>query len=212
MKPNGLQTLARLYGVQTTYADVWGHFRHTPDEAVLRTLQLLDAPLAHVDEVGDAVRSRRQERWREWIAPVLVAWDGELPVIDVRLPEAMDAERYRGRIDLEDGRLLEFEGQVRDMPVRVRTSVEGVRYARRQISLRSVLPHGYHRLYLAIDGQPAESLIIAAPARAFAGQGGLSLCPKQHDGPDSIVGAAGKGSGVFIQGSTMAPIPLRGRG
>lgn len=187
MSSDVLQTLARLYGVKTAYADVWGTLRHTPKEAVLRTLQLLGAPVANIDGAPDALRSRRQELWREGVQPVLVAWDGKLPVIDVRLPEAMDAERYRGRIGLEAGGRLEFEGQMRDVPVRSRTSVEGVRYVRRPIPLPGVLPHGYHRLHLAIGRQMAESLIIAAPTRAFAGTGkGVgSLYPQQHHGSDS---------------------------
>lgn len=205
MKSNALRALSRLYGIDTTYTDVWGNRRRASDEPILRTLALLGAPLAHVDEAGDAVRSRRQERWREWIEPVLVAWDGDLAVIDVRLPEAMDTERYRGRIDLEGGGLRKFEGQVRDLPVRSRTSVEGVQYARRQIALSGVLPYGYHRFHLAIGGQTAESLIIAAPARAFAGQGadnadkGVgSLYPK-HEGSDSSPGARVKTPDPFTR-------------
>ncbi len=171
MKRTPLQTLARLWGVNTTYADVWGNARRTSDESVVRTLELLGAPLAHLDDAADAARSRRQDLWRAWIEPVLVAWDGKLRGAGVRFPEALDAERYRVRIDLEDGGSLEFDGRVGDLPALSRKAVEGVRYARRALSLPTVLPYGYHRLRLTAGDGHAESLVLAAPAKAFAGTG-----------------------------------------
>ncbi len=131
MEPNALRSLSRLYGVDATYADVWGNRRRTSDESILRTLALLGAPLTSVNEAAGAVRSRRQELWRESVEPVLVAWDGNLPAVSVRLPDALDADRYRIAIDLEAGGMREFAGCVNELPVRSRRKVEGVQYARR---------------------------------------------------------------------------------
>ncbi len=170
MKRNPLRTLARLYGVNTTYADVWGNPRRTSEESIARTLQLMGAPLADVAGAEDAVRGRRQELWREWIEPVLVAWHGRLGKVSVRLPESLDAARYQVEIELEDGGVVVFDGQVSDLPVRSGASVENVRYVRREMVLPTVLPQGYHRLRLTVGDRQAESLVLAAPAKAFSAE------------------------------------------
>ncbi|MDZ7618862.1 MAG: 4-alpha-glucanotransferase, partial [Patescibacteria group bacterium] len=155
------------YGVSTTYADVWGTPRYASEETLLRTLQLLGAPLDRADQAADAVHHRRQHLWRECIEPVLVAWDGRLTSVHVRLPEAMQAATYQLRLDLEDGGLIEFDGQVSELPVCSRCELAGERYQRRRIALGLTLPRGYHRLRLSVGNREAESLIIAAPTRAF---------------------------------------------
>ncbi len=181
MAHNALQALARVYGIYTTYEDVWKSLRRPSQESILRTLQLLGAPLARPGDAAGAVRSRRQELWREWLEPVVVAWDGQLPGVNVRLPDALQNERYRGRIELEDGGTVEFEGRAADLPVGSRSEVEGVGYTRRRMAVPSALPYGYHRLHLAVGSRQAESLVIAAPTRAYSDAGsGVSGGPSPH--------------------------------
>ncbi len=162
-----LQALARLYGVYTTYADVWGTPRHASNDTILRTLELLDAPLASADQAADAIVHRRQQLWREMVAPVMVAWDARLASFDVRLSEALPATHYRVEFTLEDGGTIKLEGQVNELPVCRHGEVAGEHYVRRTVRTDLVLPHGYHRLKLFVDEQEAESLVIAAPMRAF---------------------------------------------
>lgn len=167
MARNDLQTLARLYGVHTTYADVWGTPHYPSEDTVLRALQLLGAPLARTDQAADALRHRRQQLWHDCIEPVLVAWDGRLTSFDVRLPNTLQEANYHAQLDLEDGNLIEFEGRVSELSIYSRRDLAGERYLRRRMTPRLVLPHGYHRLRLSLGDQQGESLVIAAPTRAF---------------------------------------------
>jgi 4-alpha-glucanotransferase len=168
MPQEPLATLARLYGVRTTYVDVWQRLRRSPDEAVLRILQLLGAPIARLDQVPGAVRFRHQEIWRELVPPVLVAFEGRSTVVRLQVPESMRSAAYRLHIDLEDGATITRSGRMEDLPVLRRRTVEGVTYTRRSLALPAGLPWGYHRLSLEVGGQHGQSLIIAAPLQAYA--------------------------------------------
>jgi 4-alpha-glucanotransferase len=162
-----LSTLARLYGVRTTYVDVWQRPRRSSDASVLRILQLLGAPVVFPADLPAAVRFRRQEIWRQMIEPVLVAFDGRNTVAKLQLPESMQQADYQLRLDLEDGAVMAQSGSVRDLPVLRHRSVEGVVYTRRALALPGGLPWGYHRLSLELGGQHRQSLVIAAPLRAY---------------------------------------------
>ena len=70
MAERALQTLARLYGVQPSYVDVWRKRRWSSHEAVLRALQLLGAPLASAAGAASAQRFRRQELCQDMPPPV----------------------------------------------------------------------------------------------------------------------------------------------
>ena len=167
MPQEPLSTLARLYGVRTTYVDVWQRPRRSSDASVLRILQLLGAPVVSPADLPAAVRFRRQEVWRQMIEPVLVAFDGRNNVAKLQLPESMQQADYQLRLDLEDGAVIAQSGSVRDLPVLRHRSVEGVVYTRRALELPGGLPWGYHRLSLELGGQHRQSLVIAAPLRAY---------------------------------------------
>jgi 4-alpha-glucanotransferase len=162
-----LSTLARLYGVRTTYEDVWQRQRRSPDESVLRILQLLGAPVDSWEDLPGAVRWRRQEIWRELMAPVVVAFEGRAAVARLQLPEPMQQAAYQLRLDLEDGATITRAGRVAELPVLRRRSIEGLTYTRRLLALPDGLPWGYHRLSLEVGGQQAESLVISAPLEAY---------------------------------------------
>ena len=81
-----LNQLARLYGVQTAYYDVYHHRQQASTESLLAILRSLGAPIATLQDVPMAHRERRQAMWQRLLEPVIVAWDGELPEIEVRLP------------------------------------------------------------------------------------------------------------------------------
>ena len=168
MKRTDLERLARLYGVNVEYVDVWGHRRATSPEAMLRTLQLLGAPLARAGDAAEAIRKRRQDCWQRILEPVFVAWEGSPAALPLRLPSVQNRHAWRYRLDLEDGGRVESSGTVDGLRLRALREVEGVRYAARLLDLAGDLPRGYHRLTLEVGDREAECLVIAAPRRVYA--------------------------------------------
>jgi 4-alpha-glucanotransferase len=149
-----LKTLARLYGVQTSYRDAMGNHVEARPESLLAVLQALGAPLEGPEDVPEALASRREELAERAIEPVIVAWDGRAPAIELRMGESGSAACH---LDLEGG---ERRGWVVELaPGRPLTLPE------------SPLPPGYHMLTVEAGGRTAESMVISAPTRAYTGDG-----------------------------------------
>jgi 4-alpha-glucanotransferase len=161
-----LRTLARSYGISTTYKDVWRKRRPAADESLLATLRLLGAPVDGMSDVAGALRRRRQECWQTVVEPVLVAWEG-LPVrVPLRLPEQASAAAFRWRLEFEGGGGKESAGRLDALPSGRRRRVEGAEYVMKFLDLPKGMPRGYHRLSLEFAGRRAECLVIAAPFEA----------------------------------------------
>ncbi|HXG51969.1 MAG TPA: 4-alpha-glucanotransferase [candidate division Zixibacteria bacterium] len=161
-----LRRLARLYGVQTGYRDVFGRRRSAAPEAILAVLRALGAPVDRLDQVPDALRERRRSLWRRGIDPVAVAWDGAPLSLSVRLPATTADAVLRYSIVLENGDRLEGEARSDAAPALVR-EVDGITCVRRRVVVADRLPLGYHRLELSAAGRSMACRIICAPFRAF---------------------------------------------
>ena len=91
-----LAELTRLYGVQTSYRDSRGRWRESPVESVVQVLRALGAELGDGD-AGDplrgvtparmtaAIRERKRQLWSRVLEPVIVAWEGKLPPVRLRV-------------------------------------------------------------------------------------------------------------------------------
>jgi len=162
-----LRHLAHLYGVQTVYSDTSHHRRRASVEALLAVLKSLGAPLVTLNDVPSAWRQRRQELWQRPLEPVAVAWAGEPPVIKVRLPAAAVDAVLAGHLTLENGEQRPYQWRGADMPVAETEEIEGTQYVAKQLPLPDGLPWGYHRFTLELAGSCRETLIIAAPHKAY---------------------------------------------
>jgi 4-alpha-glucanotransferase len=161
-----LHALARLYNVQTSFYDIFGNHRQASEEGLLRVLQVLGAPVERMKDVAGALRERRQSLYQCFLDPVVVAWDGKLSDLKIRLPaeHAEDPIRYEAELETGDRRA----GVCRSGPfIKARTErIDGAQYGARLISLPETFPAGYHRLRLLIAHRTLETLLIAAPERA----------------------------------------------
>ncbi|HEY7213141.1 MAG TPA: 4-alpha-glucanotransferase [Thermoanaerobaculia bacterium] len=142
-----LLTLAGLYGVQASYHDALGQFVEASPESLLGALRALQAPVDGMADVPAALRERREELAGQLLEPVVVAWDGHPPAIELR-PGAGDGA-FAYHLDLQGG---ERRGG----------SLPGS-----HLSLPEPLPFGYHRLVVEHGGRSAETLVISAPSRCF---------------------------------------------
>jgi 4-alpha-glucanotransferase len=118
-------------------------------------------------DVPDALRQHHAARWTRLVEPVVLAWDGRLDDPPLRIPAAWSDDPIACRLELEDGEVDEWEQRRRGpLPVSDTAEVDGVRYVETVVRLRRDVPGGYHRLRLSVHGLEAETVLIAAPARA----------------------------------------------
>jgi 4-alpha-glucanotransferase len=162
-----LYQLAHLYGVQTVYSDVFQHQRQASVEALLAVLRSLGAPVLTLNDVPSAWRERQQELWQRPLEPVAVAWDGEPPTIKVRLPSNVADASLNCCLDLETGEQQQWKWRGADIPVLETAEVEGARYVVKQLPLPNGLPWGYHKFTLELPGRHQETLVVAAPGKAY---------------------------------------------
>lgn len=162
-----LLTLARLYGVRTSYHDALGRYVEAGPDSLLATLRALQAPVDGWGDVPEALRERREELAGRLIEPVIVAWDGHAPGIELRPGLTGGSLAYH--LDLEGG---ERRAQMVDLAGLPETPpAEGADRPGRRLSLPESLPPGYHHLTVELAGHSAEALVISAPTRCFAGDG-----------------------------------------
>jgi 4-alpha-glucanotransferase len=154
-----LETLARLYGVQTSYRDGLGRHVEAGPESLLAALRALEAPVETMADLPEALRSRSEELGERAVEPVVVAWDGRAREIDLRLGGRGAIRSVACHLDLENG---ERRGWVLDLES-LPESAEGVR----RLALPESLPPGYHSLRIEAGGKSHETLVISAPSRAY---------------------------------------------
>ncbi len=168
-----LRELARLHGVQLSYHDAGGRLVEAAPESLLAAVAALAGPLDGMDEVAEALAARRAELDTRLVEPVLVAWDGQLAEVVLRLPAGGAGEVGEGggtlacHLDLENGERRAWTYDLERLPA----AAPGVR----RLTFPEALPLGHHRLEVKTGGRTARALVIAAPRRAFAPGPGAPL-------------------------------------
>ncbi len=170
MKPAELRTmraLAALYGVETEFRDAFGRPRAATPRALLATLRALGVSVNRARDLAQALGLRRQEIRNLACEPVTVAWEGEAAHVTLRLPEERAGEVVWCRLRTEDGDSRRWRARPAELRASGAGQVDGRRYVEMEIVLPRRLPRGYHRLSLETGGGEFETLLIAAPSRAF---------------------------------------------
>ncbi len=157
-----LAELAESYGIQIAYHDAMGHLRTARPEALVGVLRAMGVPLDGPEDVGEALRARRDELAGRLLEPVVVAWDGEPPAIDLRLRHE-DGDALGCHVDLEDGGRRAWAAD--------RGALRHVAPDVWRLVLPEGLPPGLHRLRLATGRRSAEATLLSAPRRAFGLEG-----------------------------------------
>jgi 4-alpha-glucanotransferase len=132
-------------------------------EALLATLSALGAPARDGGDLSDAIRERRRWYWERPLEPVVVAWDGRLSDVPLRVPAGLDGDR------VECGLGLDGTDEVIARRVRVRhagtAEVDANRFVDLRFGLKERLPFGYHTLRVRFGRVEAEATVISAPPR-----------------------------------------------
>ena len=179
MKPTlALRRLARGLNVQTAYIDADGIRRSAQPDVLLPVLRSLGAAVERLDDAPAALAEHAHAAAEPGCEPIVVAWNGLLDRLPVRLPPGVP--RLRVRIHVGDEPPIEIAtahlavdrvaprtpAGVSDASAHLPSFAGGPR--RRGLRLRPSirLPLGYHRLEIEIDDRTWSSLVIAAPRHA----------------------------------------------
>jgi 4-alpha-glucanotransferase len=134
-----IRDLAAAAGALTEWVDVWGTHRSVETDDLIAVLEALTSrPLDTTARITATIEEIADER--RVVEPVLVAWDGKLPVIPIR------GATHEPVIVTEDDQ---------EIPLR---------RVGNELHLDRDLPPGYHRLHPG-PGEPT-SLVISAPVQA----------------------------------------------
>ena len=161
-----LRELARLYGVELEYEDVYGRRHVAKDEAILSVLRALGVEIEQATEVTELLNDRRRELSCRGLEPVIVAWDGCRKHIELTLPATQDTGTAELCIEVRAGRIKQQYqlGAVERLDgFQFRTE----RWITFVLPLPQNLPLGYHSLFLETPGGGFESLLISAPRKAY---------------------------------------------
>lgn len=162
-----LRGLARLYGIQPSYYDVFGALKEPAPEVLLNVLRILGAPLAGISDVAAAHRARRQFLYQQMIDPVIVVWSESPAWFNLRVPSRLAEADVYCTVALESGDSVVLP--LRDDPASrpVERIIEGTGYVTRRVGLPPALSLGYHRMRVELGDISAERYLFVAPARAY---------------------------------------------
>jgi 4-alpha-glucanotransferase len=166
-----VRDLATRLGIQTSYVDMAGQEREAPPETLEALVELWGCSAGNPAEAKHALRELDLRTWRRMVEPVVVAWSGKTPRVDLRLPGDLDPRRVHCRLLLEDGDRREIDPGRNLSRALEKTEIDGRAYVVRRLSIPSP-PPGYHWLELEARGRLHRSLVISAPEKSYSPPGG----------------------------------------
>ena len=163
-----LERLARLHGVQTGYTSAFGQRVTAEADHLVATLHALGVDTADPDAAAAArVRALRGE----FLAPVVVAWDGVLRAA------LRPGDRGGGRVECSitpeaDAGAgapspTEWAVDLAALPATERRAAEGAPETVVTLAAPAPLPPGYHELRVAFGGDLHTAMVVSAPVRSF---------------------------------------------
>ena len=172
-----LRRLAALYRVQTSYIDMHGRRQYASPEVLLAVLQALGAPLQGMADIDEAIQAQRDRIIGEWVAPVIVAWDGEAEHVSIRVPASAipthAISRMQYTLHLENGDIWSGNVSIDQAKTLGHVNCAGEVAWVKAILPPRTLPLGYHTLTVLIGRHAFSSFVIAAPRQVFHSGGQL---------------------------------------
>ena len=164
---DGLEELAALHGIQTSYTDADGVGRKADPTVIFTLLQALGVPLERPDDAAALLRDEETAARRRSLEPVVVYRTGRREPILATLPDGTEPGSVWLALELEDGTTSRCRLTSAVTGFTTREGAGGDRHARAHFDLDAVaqrpLPPGYHHLTLEGAGVPESALVLAAP-------------------------------------------------
>jgi 4-alpha-glucanotransferase len=161
-----LQKLARSYGLQLEYEDVFGRRHVASEDTVLAVLRSLGIEVDHRASMSELLNLRRRELYCRGLQPVIVAWDGCRKFIELTLPAKHDSGMAELCIDVQTG-VIKQQYQLESLDRMDGYQFETERWIAFTLPLPQNLPLGYHKMSLETPAGRYDSLLICAPGTAY---------------------------------------------
>ncbi len=137
-----IRQVAHLHGGCTPYLDGCQPRQAASSESLLTAMPALGASVETARDGPDALRTYRRELWWRFCEPVLVAWDGVPPSVELQLPlDVHDKTEVACQLTLETWEARWWTTQFIHCPVVREADIEGV------------LPWCYHQVRFETGGQ-----------------------------------------------------------
>jgi 4-alpha-glucanotransferase len=136
------------------------------------TLAVLEALGADV-RGGDprAILKREEEAvWQHPLEPVVVAWEGRLPPVTLRLPSGAARRTLDLTISLDGGGTLNGSISPSQRTLVQEKKIGRSKFVEATFAFEEQLPHGYHELHISGDGVDASCTIFSAPLECYPGE------------------------------------------
>jgi 4-alpha-glucanotransferase len=157
--------LAQFHGVQTSYRDAFGRYQHVGIAPLLGILEGLRVGLERPADAGSLLLEQQRARWDFNLEPVVIAWDAARTSAPLHAPEDASGE-LRCTLQIDGGGEQRWDERLERLEIGETEGLAGRRYVERLIPLPQ-LAMGYHRLSVELGSRRWESLVIAAPTRAY---------------------------------------------
>jgi 4-alpha-glucanotransferase len=164
-----IRRLGQHYGIDPSYTDIWGRRRRVPVATERALLEAMGAQVGSEAEVAASLREAEARPWRRMLAPVRVIAPPDPLAITFTLPARLGNSAIEWTVFEETGQVHQGTLRPDELTPVAAAEVDGDAYRRWRMPLPSGLPHGYHRLAMAVRGGPQRhggSLqLIVTPAR-----------------------------------------------
>ena len=163
-KSSPLDDLADLLGIEGEFKDARGKLQKTSEETKRSLLAAMRIRAEDDSEIEASLKQIVHSDWNRALQPVYVIFRGDEPVrIQVTVPAKTTEITWR--LTLEEGSDNSQQIAVSKLPLLESREIGGEKFERRELTLGSDIPCGYHRL--KINCGSCEALLIVAPERCW---------------------------------------------
>ncbi|HYH17393.1 MAG TPA: 4-alpha-glucanotransferase [Azospirillum sp.] len=171
-----LSRLAERVGIEPYYHDIWGNRRDTSPETMAALISAMGLAAGTDAEVAESLRTVEERAWRRLLPPVQVQDEGAFPTVPVAAPAGLVDATLVWTVSEEGGAERRNETPFGALPLAGTTTLDGMAFERRTLTLPDRLPMGYHTLSVEVrpqgigGGLRGSTTLIVAPQRGVLPQ------------------------------------------
>jgi len=162
-----LERACALFGIDSGYWDIWGHYHTTSVEARQAILRALGVDAASAEGLERSLAELERREWTRVLPPVVVALAGSPVEVTLNVVECTLGDVAHITIQQEDGHTSNWEFRLSALPRIASAVIDGAPMVRVGATLAIRLPLGYHELRVRLASAESTMRYIVAPERAY---------------------------------------------
>jgi 4-alpha-glucanotransferase len=164
---SALEQAAEDFGVEHQYWDIFGKQHEAPEDVLKAILGSLCVDASSTESVKRAVEERQRRDWSQLLPAVVVVSQPEASFA-ISLSASSSNGKATVLVECEDGSRRQLSIALDKAPILADVELRSGKFVRKQVSIGSELPLGYHKMTLSVEGGPSSSArLIVAPDRAY---------------------------------------------